>query len=95
MNVNPDDVNRKNRKPNQLNAIEGNRIIEIRLSNAIEFQSNITAISRFDCDSIEIRLPNAIELIKFYRHFYIRLRSIDSIAFDYVRLRSIDSIGFE
>ena len=46
----PDDVNRTNRTPNQLNAIERNRMIEIRLPNAIESQSNITVI--FSIDSI-------------------------------------------
>ena len=38
----PDDVNRTNRTRNQLNAIELNRMIEIRLPNAIESRSNIT-----------------------------------------------------
>ena len=45
---NPDDVNRTNRTPNQLNAIECNRMIEIRLPNAIESQSNITVIFSID-----------------------------------------------
>ena len=44
----PDDVNRTNRTPNQLNAIERNRMIEIRLPNAIESQSNITVIFSID-----------------------------------------------
>jgi len=42
----------RNRRSNQSNQIERNRPIEIWLSNAIESQSNITAIFRFDWYSI-------------------------------------------
>ena len=45
-----DDVNRTNQTPNQLNTIECNQMIEIRLPNAIESQANITVI--FSIDSI-------------------------------------------
>ena len=47
--IHPDDVNRTNRKPNQLNAIKRNRPIEIQLSNAIETQWNFTQDFRLDC----------------------------------------------
>ena len=44
----PDDVNRTNRMPNQLNRIERNWMIEIQLPNTIESQSNITVILLID-----------------------------------------------
>ena len=46
----PDDVNQTNRTLNQLNAIERNRMIAIRLPNAIEIQSNITQDGKFQFD---------------------------------------------
>ena len=61
-----------NRTTNQLNAIEHNRMIAIRLSNAIESQSNFTPISWFDWDSIVFDC--------------VRLRSVllDCLIFDWI-----------
>ena len=64
---------------NQSNIIERNRTIEIRLSNTIEFQSNITAILWLNC----VRLCSiGFDCVR-----------LCSIVFDYVRLFRFDLIS--
>ena len=56
----PDDVNRTG---SAIEPIERNRTVEIRLSNAIESQSNGQILGNYSIGSIEIRLPS-IEILR-------------------------------
>ena len=51
------------RRSNQSNAIERDRTVEIRLSNAIESQSNGQILGNYSIGSIEIRL-RSIEILR-------------------------------
>ena len=51
------------RRPNQSNAIERDQTVEIRLSNAIESQSNDQILGNYSIGSIEIRL-RSIEILR-------------------------------
>ena len=85
-NWSPDDVNRTG---SVIEPIERNRTVEIRLSNAIESQSNNQILGNYSIGSIEIRL-RSIEIL---RSIAFDLGSImfdwDSIAFNW------DSIVFD
>ena len=53
------------RRSNQSNAIEHDRMVEIRLSNAIESQSNGQILGNYSIGSIEIRLRSIEILLAF------------------------------
>ena len=73
------------RRSNQSNAIERDRTVEIRLSNAIESQSNGQILGNYSIGSIEIRLCS-IEILRLIAF------DLGSIMFDWdlIALRLIE-----
>ena len=93
------------RRSNQSNAIEHDRTVEIRLSNAIESQSNGQILGNYSIGSIEIRLRSikilrsiAFDLARF-DHDRLRFDCVafnwDSIAFDISRGCQSNAIEFD